>query len=210
MSCEKNEFIAITPKNNEFYFGSNVYGYHSKTGLVSYNSHNAEEFYFECIEDFASFYFDNNKTVPYGYRYYCGEWDDEDSITLEEGITKEEADLEGDTTIIWSKLISKNGFNENILILEESDLIIDVEYQSVWDDSVNVESNAKLSLSTGAIEIEDSGLGDGELNELNSLTREEIYYKDKSFIIELDDGFIDDDSLLSIRKHHFKKDISCQ
>lgn len=168
---------------SELSFGSNVHGECNDDGSVWYNSHNEEEFYFDTVDDFIKYYFYDDKSVPCGYKYICGRWDDDfQNPILNEGITGNEADLNDDGSDIWSKMEGKNGYI--VISTEDSSL------GEIVTAIVNVSESTFQSFLTQHI----------------SITKE-----DDKLHIALNDFFIDDDydglneSLKEIIKSSIKK-----
>lgn len=136
VSCSENEkinpivdkFIKTTPKGADFCFGSNVNGIHNEDGTAWYNSHNEEEFFFNSLEDLAKFYLLDDKSVPYGYRYNCGEYDCDTNIyKIRENVVPAEVNFEEDGSDLWSHTKALNGY----VSLETPEASIIIENETV-------------------------------------------------------------------------------
>ena len=102
-------FLENYSVGDDFHFGSNTHGIWEEDGSVWYNSYNEEQFYFENIEDFLSFWYDDNKDVPYKYQYYVGERDDIGNIEWNKGCSEllDGIDHNEDGGMVWSAIINK-------------------------------------------------------------------------------------------------------
>ena len=110
----REQFLYDHSPGDTFYFGSNVYGDWNEDGTVWYNTHNCEQYYFENVEDFLSFWYDNDESVNHSTQYYIGERDtDGDGADIfNDGCSEEKdgIDESEDGSMIWSAIkVYKNG-----------------------------------------------------------------------------------------------------
>ncbi len=103
----KEEFLEEHEPGDSFYFGSNTFGEWDEDGSVWYNSHNEQQFSFENIDDFLTYYFDDDESVSHTEQYYIGERDMDTGVeTFRDGCSKEKdgVDEGEDGSMMWSKI----------------------------------------------------------------------------------------------------------
>ena len=110
----KENFLKSYKPGNDLTFGSNTYGYWDKEGEIFVNSHNEEQFFFKNVEDFCSFWFDDNDSTPHSYQTYVGDRTEIDfergTVTLDNGTVVPDVGFcpDEDGSQVWSVIEKKN------------------------------------------------------------------------------------------------------
>jgi len=90
----------------EILIGSNKYAVVGDDKAVYFNSHNEEKMKFKTIQDFASWYYENNNTIVFDYQIPLGFVKDGVDCFYEEELSEYKQDKEEDGDSIWSECIA--------------------------------------------------------------------------------------------------------
>jgi len=106
----RENFLSNFNRGDEIYFGSNTNGIWEEDNTLWYNSFGLEQFYFDSVEDFLSFWYDE-EDVNFKYSVYLGDRDENGDIVPFNGIdlSQYEEDPDEDGTQAWSKPVPKVG-----------------------------------------------------------------------------------------------------
>jgi len=110
----KEKFLDKYKPGDDFSFGSNTFGSWNNLGSIYINSHNEEQFFFNNIEDFCAFWFDDVDTTPHSYQTYVGDREEDDwengTVTLSNGtVVPDKGFCESeDGDQVWSSMEKRN------------------------------------------------------------------------------------------------------
>lgn len=90
----------------EIPFGSNKTAFIWEDKTVLYNTHNEEQMRFKNVEDFASWYYNDDETVAFDYQIALGYVENDVEVFYREELKNLEQDEEEDGSQLWSAFIT--------------------------------------------------------------------------------------------------------